>query len=92
MSKNITKKGTNGTNMKGLMAPATNNVRCTCARKETERKIENHVERLVQKRLGKCGVNEEDVLNRIKWKRDIQNHFGATPLISFNRVNKTTET
>ena len=51
-------------------------VRCTSNWKETERKTENQVERLVKKRYRECRLKEEDVLDRTKWKNDICNRSG----------------
>ena len=42
---------------KGKRACAKKNVRCSSNRKETKREAENQVEKLVEKRRGKCGVN-----------------------------------
>ena len=41
----------------GLRALIQKNVRNTGTRKEKERKTENHMERLVKKKYGKCGIN-----------------------------------
>ena len=47
----------------------------TC-RRHTERKTDNRVERLSKRYMESVGLKVEDILDRTKWKRDIQNHSG----------------
>ena len=57
------------------MACTKKNVRCTSTRKETERKTENQVERLMNVRDMESG-RLKNTLDWTKWKIDIQYHYG----------------
>ena len=51
------------------MAYTKKNVRCISTRKETERNDSS------KRDTENVGLKDEDILNKTKWKNDIQNHF-----------------
>ena len=58
---------------KGRMARAKTNVRCTNTRRGRQK---NRWNGSCKRDMESVGLTEEDVLDRIKWKNDIQNYSG----------------